>query len=203
MSMHNYFHFAKEIEKDGKKLYTSWNIVPSDEYNEDHQREAFYLRNDYDIDEKIDSWFEPISPEQFTPELVESLFGEESEDYDQWCSYSVIKLDNLSSKQTDFIRTGYYLTDSVNRYKSDEYFDSEDFLFEKLEPEVYAAKLSSELQMSSEQLKVLVEEGQHLASDYMHFTWVDYCSLEYHLYMAKEMADFFYEKDLCLIHFLA
>ena len=196
MSMEHMFYFAK---KNGDK-YDVWDCAPHDkEY--DRQKETFWMGRSSGAGEKVDRWFDRIEPTDMTSALLEKLGFEKDDNW--YCDFDVIELNTLTKEQVNFVYSGYFLSDEVNAFLSDECYDIDDLLYSQLTPEVYSAKLQAEATMSQGVAADKREHGETLASDYMYFSFVDRWGLEYGLNFAKEIAELYQEENLCLIHYFA
>ena len=97
-----------------------------------------------------------------------------------------------------FIKRGYYLIEDVSQYLSEDegYFDG---FYDKLEPEIYAAKLLNESKVGPPQPQKDCEGNDytpHAASDYMYFAYCDYESEEYEAHLLRSAMDAYEYADI-------
>lgn len=89
---------------------------------------------------------------------------------------------------SDFIRRGYFLIKDIKEYQNTN--SSFDLFYDYLTPEVYAVKLQHEVIFGKNQPQKDCEGTEYTepnASDYMYYTYPDYNSKEYEVFMLKEM----------------
>ena len=104
---------------------------------------------------------------------------------------SVLSYKDLGS--TDFIKTGYFLIDSVNRYlqtKGDlDKYEVEGLFYDSLTPEAYAGKMVAEVNKTDIPKVKYDWDGEetefHPYTDYMYFAYPDYDCIEYETFLLK------------------
>lgn len=100
-----------------------------------------------------------------------------------WLPVSELGSDN-------FIKTGYFLQEDVQRYQEDQW--DRDLFYDRMTPEVYAARLATELKFGPPKEQE-DEEGYkftpHPVSDYMFFAYPDWMSKEYETHLLKQAVD--------------
>lgn len=121
---------------------------------------------------------------------------------------SVLSYKDLGS--TNFIKAGYFLIDSVNRYLQvkdnllDRY-DIENLFYERLTPEAYAGKFLAESGGASVPKKYDCEGEEiefHPYTDYMYFAYPDYDCIEYETFLLKnacEMMEYYGAGDVITV----
>lgn len=114
--------------------------------------------------------------------------------YTDWEGNERIEVKYLPAKELphgSYVRSGYYLIDDVARYEESDslFFDG---FFDRLSPQVYAAKLENQLKFGENKPKV-DEDGdmytEHNASDYMFYAYPDYQSREYEAWIIDTMVE--------------
>lgn len=155
----------------------------------------------------------PIGPFDRSGKLVPSLFccgdtyglrdyfmridkSKLSDDFGNFDEFEEISICDYKDLPGDsFVKSGYYLIEDVERYKQNEnliYWG--EIFYDHLSPEVYAAKMSTELALGPPKLYKddFGEEIQpHSVADYMYFTYIDYASEEYLSHEIKSVLSLF------------
>lgn len=122
----------------------------------------FYVINDVEISDELRKEFE----------------------YSNWKEEKVCEVKYLPLLELpggSFIQTGYFLINDVKQYELDQDYDFDGF-YDRLTPEVYAAKLQHEITFGKNQPQKDEEDEEYTepnASDYMYYAYPDYHSEEY------------------------
>ena len=129
--------------------------------------------------------------ELISDEFKKAFSSEDGTFYGEFLSY--LPIDELP--KGDFVKSGYFLTEDVNRYIHDkEYYD--DLFYDKLTPQEFAFKLDNELKHG------YVEEKDEFGypitrpcRDYMWFAYPDYNCEEYEAFLIREFASAYEYSD--------
>lgn len=139
--------------------------------------------------------FRPIKDDEITDELKKAFPYEFEADDDNSC-FRAPRMEVLPESElpnSDFVKSGYFLIDDVVQYRESGN-DSEGLFYDRLSPEVYAARLPIDMKKSTKPKRRAVsyeeDEGEeHLATDYMYFCYPDYDCVEYESHMIKLAAN--------------
>lgn len=97
-------------------------------------------------------------------------------------------LDNLPNG--DFVKNGYFLIKDVEAYEKEH--DALDLFYERLSPQVFAAKMLNEAKFGKTDTQY-DEEGNpfenHSVSEYMFYAYPDYYCEEYEAYLIRRFAE--------------
>ena len=152
--------------------------------------------------EELDSVFYPLHEENVTNALKEAYScHEDGEDFDiDYKSYcpldelpykSYCPLDELPSGS--YIKKAYVLISDVEEYEKD-YPNDFDGFYERLSPQVYAAKQDAELKFGPP-IPKKDDNGyditEHSARDYMWYVWEDTHCAEYYAAQIRNIAAMF------------
>lgn len=145
-----------------------------------------------------DFWY--VQDKMVTDELRQKFAYKDYNGEEVMPDLRYIKISNLGSG--DFVKRGYYLTDDVQMYLLHD-APTDEIFFERLAPEVYAAKYQTEISLGKKQTNE-DDAGedeytvQRSVTDFMYFAYPDYHSKEYEthqLLLAADMfEDFLWEK---------
>ena len=94
----------------------------------------------------------------------------------------------------DFIRKGYFLIEDVAEYEKEH--DSEGLFYDCLSPTVYHAKAANEMKFGRPGPLKDCEGEEYIpkaAADYMYYSYPDYRSKEYEVFLIKTVADILFE----------
>ena len=118
----------------------------------------------------------------------------------------VLPLDSLP--KGDYIKRGYYLSREIEEYLRTD--DAEGLFYDRMSPEVYAAKLAVFLTSGNKPLKKITDgEGadddcgdvyeddyEHNVTDYMYFCYPDYQCMEYECTLLRNASDSYEYADI-------
>ena len=120
--------------------------------------------------------------------IIEDFASEDKEE--SYCYY--INIDECAD--TNFCKSGYFLIDDVERYKSEGSYILDEIFYEKLDPLVYAEKLKNE-RMFGPPKTITDCEGNDITprsmSEFMYFCYPDFQSIEYINHLGLELIDNF------------
>lgn len=108
-------------------------------------------------------------------------------EYEDWNGNKKVVVKYLAVKDLpkgDIINSGYFLIDDVRLYEKDH--DRFDLFYDKLSPQIYAAKLENQIKFGPNQPQ---KDNEHKASDYMFYAFPDYESAEYEAFMLRYYAE--------------
>jgi hypothetical protein len=187
--MSYYYNYYVGFVKNGK-------IYPLGPY--DHRGElspAFSRSSSFASD--LHESFEYVAENQVSDELRKAF---EYEDYngDKVLRVKYRHLNELPSGS--FIKTGYFLIESVRRYENDDDYDADDLKWDSLDPVTYAAMMKNEIVFGRPKPKPDIEGEEievHSASEYMYYAYPDYRCKEYEAHIIRQFADAleFYDKE--------
>lgn len=103
----------------------------------------------------------------------------------------------LNELSSNYIKSGYFLISDVESYVRSG--DTWDIFYDKITPQVYAAKLQHELTFGKNQPQKDVEGNEYTepnASDYMYYAYPDYDCQEYEVSVLKDMIEILRTYDL-------
>lgn len=138
-----------------------------------------------------------ISDEMISEELRKEFRYEDYDGKEHMTDLKYLPVSGLPGGS--YLKKGYYLASDVQSYL--ETGESEDLFYDRLAPEVFAAKMMNEAVLGSPKEKK-DEEGYditpHSASEYMYFVYPDCGSREYEAAVMRLAADmlFDYSPDL-------
>ena len=133
--------------------------------------------------------FYPIKEAEISDELRARF---ESEDWNGKLKLNATYLteSDLSELNSNYIKSGYFLISDVESYEKDGY--TWDIFYDKITPQVYAAKLQHELTFGKNQPQKDIEGNEYTepnASDYMYYAYPDFNSKEYEVSVLKSMIE--------------
>lgn len=141
----------------------------------------------------LKEWFEPVTREQLSEELVNAIFNIELDDEFYGAPYwGVCPLDALP--KSDFIKKGYFLIDDIQAYQKDD--DTENLFYDYLEPDVYARKMENELKFGKPTETTDDWGTKYIpksCADYSYFCYPDYKCKEYEVFKLKTIIYSMYE----------
>jgi len=151
-----------------------------------------------------DLWemFCPLDDEEASEELKNAFswyFNPENQPYRQYIQ--ALPLSELP--KDDYFNRGYFLMKDVEAYLRTH--DAEDLFYDKLSPEIYAARLLAEAAEGKAAIRAARGDGdedevegraEHLATDYMYFSYPDYDSREYESFIIKTFASAYEHKSI-------
>lgn len=131
--------------------------------------------------------FTRISNDKVTKELLNALEWEDT----KGAIIKYLSVKDLGS--SDFIKTGYFLIKDIEtyyKYKDECSIGDLDIFYDKLTPELYALKMQNELAFNVQEAPITKDdEGYevetHLCRDYAFFSYPDYSSKEYEIFVIK------------------
>lgn len=133
--------------------------------------------------------FYPIKEIEISDELRARF---ESEDWNGELKLNATCLteSELNELNSNYIKSGYFLISDVESYEKDG--DTWDIFYDKITPQVYAAKLQHELTFGKNQPQKDIEGNEYTepnASDYMYYAYPDYNCKEYEVSVLKGMIE--------------
>lgn len=144
----------------------------------------------------LKEWFEPITRDQLSQELIDVIFNIEiPEDYELLPYMGICPLDALP--KGDFIRKGYFLIEDIENYLKDE--DREDLFYDYLEPTSYALKMENELKFGKPTEKIDDWGNEYIpksCADYAYFCFPDYSTKEWEVFCIKRIVYAIYDEYL-------
>ena len=131
--------------------------------------------------------FFPVVEEQITEELRKEF------EYENWNGERSVDVKYLPVKNLpggSFVKSGYFLIEDVEAYQKDD--DTFDLFYDRMTPEVYAARSANELRFGPPKPKTGCEGEEyteHSCADYMYFAYPDYFCEEYEAHILRAAAD--------------
>ena len=175
-----YYNYYLGYEKDGK-VYPLGPFDSTGQYHSVHSVSSSFAS---DMHER----FWQLPNEKITDEL-EKAFGYNIKDHGPYeCGVCYLPFESLPSGS--FIKSGYYLIEDVECYQNDG--DVGNLFYDKLTPEVFAAKLVNESRLGApgKRLDAAGEEYiPHSVGDYMYFAYPDYSCEEYEAFLLRNAAE--------------
>ena len=165
---YNYYIGYREL--DTNKIYP---LGPYDSFN----KLKCVLSRSESFASDLHELFDPVPEDQVSDSLRNEF---EYEDYNGNKKVDVKYLLLKDLPDGDFVRTGYYLISDVTAYEQDN--DEFDGFYERLSPQIYAAKLDAQLKFGATNSRN-EDYQEHNASEYMFYAYPDYNSKEYECFM--------------------
>lgn len=178
--MSYFYSYYIGYKKDGK-------IYPWGPYDASGKLHCVYYRSrSFTSDFHLD--FHPVNDEEISDELRKEF------EYEDWNGNKVVNVKYLPTSELpddNYIKDGYYLINDVQAYQNNrEEYDNFDGFYDRITPDVYAAKVHNELTFGKNQPKKDAEGEEYTepnASDYMYHAFPDYYSREYESFMLRLM----------------
>ena len=132
----------------------------------------------------LHDWFAKIPDEKISDELRKHF----SYDWNGETETSTIKYIYANElPKGSYIKDGYFLIDDVVTYKEEH--DSWDLFYDRIDPEVYAARMQNEIVYGQPKPREDEDDCGHSASDYMYFAYPEYSSAEYEAAVLRQFID--------------
>lgn len=140
----------------------------------------------------LKDYFYDIPDEAWTPELEDQFSYTDYEGKKVRSEY-VGYLPISQLPKGDFIKTGYFLIDEIDRYQKSKTDDWDfDGFYDVLSPEAYIGMVQNEMKFGRPQTKI-DEFGEevtpHSASEYAYFAYPNYNCKEYEAFVLRQMAN--------------
>ena len=176
--MSYYYNYYIGYKKDGK-------VYPWGPYDAEGKIQPMVSRS-RSFASDLHEDFYTVKDEMISDELRKDF---EYTDYNGKKYFDVKYLPEKELPAGSYIKTGYFLISDVKAYEEGEYFDG---FYDRLSPEVYAAKLQHEMMFGKNQPEKDDEGNEYTepnASDYMFYAYPDYNSKEYETFILRELIE--------------
>lgn len=172
--MSYYYNYYVGYTKDNK-------IYPWGPYDANHKLNCALSRS-RSFASDLHNEFSVVSKEQISDELRKQFEYTDWENNIKMQQVKYLPVKDLPS--SNFIQKGYFLIKDVDEYERDEYACGGDYFYNKLTPQVYAAKLDAQLKFGPNKPD---EDGytEPNASDYMYYVYPDFNCMGYEVHVLQ------------------
>ena len=139
--------------------------------------------------------FRDIKDDEISDELRKEYEYKIYEDEIEMQDLQVLPLKDLP--HGNYVKTGYFLIDDIERYIKNGYYNRyDDIFYDTLSPEVFGMKMNNELAFGIPEKKYDCDGEEieyHSCAEYAYFAYPDYQCKEYEAFLLREIASIYFK----------